>query len=374
MGIYDRDYYRERSASAGRMQRWRAKDLVRMWSVNTWLIVLCVGIFVIDGFTPVRYVQLSDPHLLPNVPALPQTALADAAPSQELVQLVGMDGRPYQQQMLVKRIFERPGGKEIGWIEVGPMRTIASYLYFSTALGFLKLEFWRFIGFQFLHADDMHLLFNMIGLFFFGPLVEQYLGSKRYLAFYLLCGIFGALMYLLLNLTGYVVSLVFGGAVIIPGLLFNDPHTPLVGASAGIFGVLMAGAYLAPNALVYLFFFLPMRLQTVAYGLVALALGTLIFGGRNAGGEAGHLGGAVAGYYFIRHPHHLHNFFDILGRVDPTSSRYRGSGRAKPSSAGSLVSTTEVDRVLDKITAQGLSSLTDGEREILRRHSRRGGE
>jgi membrane associated rhomboid family serine protease len=369
MGIYDRDYYRERSMPAGRMQRWRAKDLVRMWSVNTWLIVLCVGIFVIDGFTPVRWMQMSDAHLFEGVPALPQTAVVESGHASRLVSQVGVDGRPVQVMKEVSLIYERPGGNSIGWIEVGPMRFISSYLYFSTALGFLKLEFWRFVGFQFLHANDMHLLFNMIGLFFFGPLVEQYLGSKRFLAFYLLCGLFGALMYLLLNLAGYIVSLLFGSAFTIPGLLFNDPHTPLVGASAGIFGILMAGAFLAPNALVYLFFFLPMRLKTVAYGLVALALGTIFFGGQNAGGEAGHLGGAIAGFYFIRHPHHLHNFFDILGRVDPTSSRYRSGGRGK---AGTVVSTAEVDAVLDKITAQGTGSLTDREREILRRYSRRG--
>lgn len=375
MGIYDRDYYRERNSPGsmrGGPQRWRFKNALQMWSVNTWLIVICVAIFVIDGFLPARYVQLSEPRLLPYVPALPQTAVVANDPIEQLVPVESFDGQFKRELRLVKVIFERPGGNPIGWIEVGKMQFISSYLFFSTAIGFLKFEFWRFIGFQFLHANDMHLLFNMIGLFFFGPLVEDYLGSKRYLAFYLLCGIFGALMYLLLNLTGYVVSVLFGSGVVIPGLLFNDPYTPLVGASAGIFGVLMAGAYLAPNAIVYLFFFLPMRLQTVAYGLVALALGTIFFGGQNAGGEAGHLGGAIAGYYFIRRTHHLHNFFDVLGRMDPTSSRYRPGARRKSGPANTAESAAEVDRILEKISEQGMGSLSDAEREMLRRYSRRG--
>ena len=97
---------------------------------------------------------------------------------------------------------------------------------------------WRLIGFQFLHADMLHLMFNMIALYFFGPLIEGVLGGKRYLAFYLLCGIAGGLMYLLLNLAGYVWvdSL---GFVEVPGLLFNAAGTPLIGASAGVFGVLV---------------------------------------------------------------------------------------------------------------------------------------
>jgi membrane associated rhomboid family serine protease len=374
MGIYDRHYYRDRPSehpARGALQRWRAKDVLRMWSVNTWLIVLCIAVFIIDGFTPTRSVPMSDPHLFDGVTQLPQTAVRAGRIEDRVLIFTGPNGQTRQELLRVQPLFERPGGTQIGWIEVTEMRLITSWLFFSTTLGFLRFEFWRFIGFQFLHANEYHLLFNMIGLFYFGPLVEEQLGSKRYLAFYLLCGIFGALMYLLLNLTGYVCTQLFGEEVTIPGLLFNDPHTPLVGASAGIFGVLMAGAYLYPNAIA-LFFFIPMRLRTLAYGLVALALFTIIRGGHNAGGEAGHLGGAIGGFYFIRHPHHLHNFFDILGRVDPTSRHYRlGSSQRGPASP--LVNAAEVDRILAKISTQGMHSLTDEERTILRENTRQRG-
>ena len=207
-----------------------------------------------------------------------------------------------------------------------------------------------------------HLLFNLLPLYFFGSMVERYLGSKRYLAFYLLCGIFGALMYLVLNLGGFIVGSIFQKDIAIPGLLFNSTHTPLVGASAGVFGILMAGAFLAPRTTVLLFFILPIQLRTLAYALVAIALFMVVRGGYNAGGEAGHLGGALAGFYFIRHPHHLHGFFDIVGRIDPTSHHYRGSSRRASKQI-------QIDRILEKINARGLHSLTNKEKRILRESS-----
>ena len=157
-----------------------------------------------------------------------------------------------------------------------------------------------------------------------------------------------------------------GGSLAIPGLLFTDTYTPLVGASAGIFGVLMAGAYLAPRAQVLLFFFLPMELRTLAYALVAVAFISVLTGGHNAGGEAGHLGGAIAGFFFIRRPHHLHGFFDFVGRVDPTSHHYRKQRSTKARGDRAAASAKELDRILDKINRDGLASLTEEEKRVLR--------
>jgi len=201
-------------------------------------------------------------------------------------------------------------------------------------------------------------------------MVEQYLGRKRYLAFYLLCGMAGAGAYLLLNFAGWTALQLTGREF--PVLLVNDPGLPLVGASAGVFGVVIASAFLMPNARVLLFFVIPMRLSTMAYGLVGLALFSVVFGSDNAGGEAAHIGGAVAGFWFIRHPHSLHGFFDFLGRYDPTSrsgAAYR-AGKVRGSGA-SKVSDVEIDRILAKIHADGLQSLTAKEKKILREASRR---
>ena len=118
-----------------------------------------------------------------------------------------------------------------------------------------------------------------------------------------------------------------------------------------------------------------MRLKTMAYGLVALAIFTILRDGPNAGGEAGHLGGALAGAYFVRRPHHLHGFFDFLGKVDPTSERFRfraakAKAKAKIPSNRGRANDEEVDRILDKISQKGLHSLTPKEKEILNRASK----
>jgi hypothetical protein len=138
-----------------------------------------------------------------------------------------------------------------------------------------------------------------------------------------------------------------------------------VGASAGIFGIMFAAARLAPNTQVLLFFVIPMKLRTLAILLLGWAIWTIVRAGNNAGGEAAHLGGAIAGWYFIGNTHHLHGFFDFLGRVDPTSrsGAARRARRLAPDNA-------EIDRILTKIQTQGIASLTRSERETLSRASR----
>lgn len=354
MGIHDRHYIRDRSMHGGSLGS-RGVAAVRMWSVNTWIIVICVAVFVIDGFFPMNHlVPSGQVTLLPGITAAPDNIVVGSS-DQYRRRYPGLGELP---------VYHEESRQQIGTVRVYEMRPIESYLHFSTERGFLRIEFWRLIGFQFLHSHGTiwHVVFNMLALFFFGPLVERYLGSKRYLAFYLLCGICGALLYALLNLGG----LAFGEDVRIPGLLFNDLSTPLIGASAGVFGVLMAGAYLAPEARVLLFFLIPVKLRTLAYGLVLLALWTLIVGGRNAGGEAGHLGGAIAGFYFIRRPHHLHGFFDFLGRADPTSHHYRHRKGARAARQRAGPSQREIDRILDKISREGIQSLSDQEKRVLR--------
>lgn len=220
------------------------------------------------------------------------------------------------------------------------------------------LEFWRFVTFQFLHANLMHILMNMLGLYIFGGMVESYLGPRKYLAFYLVCGIFGGLMYLLLTLGGWL-------APNFPLFLISDPRTPLVGASAGVFGIIMACAKIAPHMQVQLLFPpVPMRLRTMAFLYVGIAVATILFDGKNAGGEAAHLGGAIAGAFFIRNSHLLRDFFDVL-----RDSRREQPGRARPSHQPKpdLSHDQEVDRILAKVQDKGIHSLSDRERRILAR-------
>ncbi len=243
--------------------------------------------------------------------------------------------------------------------KTGGVSWLREYGWFSTQTLISRLEVWRVVTFQFLHGDPVHLALNMFGLWVFGRTVEEHLGRKRYLAFYLVCGICGALMYLVLNLLAHIAGSL--GYPNIPILLYNSAKSPLIGASAGVFGVIVASAYFRPNDRMQLLFFpATIRLSVLAYTYVAIAAINLLFGRQNKGGEAAHLGGAVAGFFFVRNAHLLRDFFDVF-----QNSRKPGDGRrdgADPPRA----TDAELDRILGKIREQGMSSLTDGEKQSLR--------
>jgi len=275
----------------------------RKFTITTWIIIINVAVFVVGGF-------------------LARTM-------------------PFQGQMVDPLFF---------------------YGHFSTNELF-QLEVWRLLTFQFLHANLIHIFFNMFGLWIFGSMVEETLGSRKYLAFYLVCGIFGGLMYLLLNLMGV-------WQIPLPGALAIRMDTPLIGASAGVFGVIVACAYIAPNAIVQLLFPpIPLRLKWMAYGYVGLALFNLLTNGSNAGGDAAHIGGAIAGFFFIRNHHLLTDFFDVTKDSRKTATAVRSGGAGGPRFTSP--SEAEIDRILAKVSAQGLASLSESEKRTLAEDSAR---
>ena len=240
MGIYDRDYYRSRPSRGG-------FGCFDAWSVTTWLIVINVAIFFLDG-------------LLWRMASSPLDNYQPAGP------------------------LERFG-------------------YFSTAAGIYSGQIWRFITFQFLHTSPGHLIVNMLALYFFGPIVELQFGARRYLGFYLLCGLAGAVSFVLLAACN---------------ILGATPDERLVGASAGIFGLLVAAAMIAPDVQIYLFLTIPISIRLLAIGamgLAAYAVFALGANGANAGGEAAHLGGEAAhlgggvlGFVLVKNQHWLNMF------------------------------------------------------------------
>lgn len=270
----------------------------------------------------------------------------------------------------------------IGWFLPRVGQVMLEYGYFSTFRVTLHggLQFWRFVTFQFLHANLAHVVFNMLGLLVFGPLVEQHLGSRRYLALYLTCGIFGGLSYLVLNELGMAAGLM--GLMHIPVLLYNTgpgntaSDVPLIGASGGVFGVIVSAAVIAPNLTVQLLFPpVPMRLKVLAMVYVGLAAFNLVVNGKNAGGDAAHIGGAIAGYFLIRNAHLLRDFFDVLSDSRKSPPRRPPPARVDaPRARASKADDEEVDRILDKVRREGTASLTNAERDTLARATRtRGG-
>jgi membrane associated rhomboid family serine protease len=349
MGLYDREYaHRGRGGFEGGFGSGIGSRGPRGWTANAWIIAICIGVFMIDA-------------LMGPAVSVPMGTVIDRSAPPEVVDRAERVEREVPSTLPGTTAYPLVD-EETGTV-VGQQRYLQAPLFqaighFSTGKGFFELEVWRLIGFQFLHANLSHLFMNMLGLFFFGPIVESRLGRRKYVAFYLICGIAGAIMYLLLNGLGQM-------GLNLPGVLINDLYTPLIGASAGVFGVLMASAYLAPRSTVLLFFIIPAPLKVVVYGFVALAAFNLLAGGSNAGGDAAHLGGAIAGAFFVRKPELLRDFLDFTGRG--VASKKRKPRRARASRGGP--SEAEVDRILSKVATEGLTSLSDRERKILKKAS-----
>lgn len=225
---------------------------------------------------------------------------------------------------------------------------------FTIRESILQGHVWQILTFQFLHAGLGHILGNMIALYFFGALLERNWGAKRFLIFYLLCGAAGAAFYTLLVYLH-----------IIPSTL----NTPIVGASAGIYGILTAIAVISPNQNIQLFFLpINMTMRTFAIAILTIAFVTAILGmGPNRSGEAGHLGGAILGFLLTRFTDGL-AFLDREREVKiirPKAFQRRSEAKLRPKSSSAVDNPSEVDRILEKVHNHGMHSLTDAERTTL---------
>ncbi len=237
----------------------------------------------------------------------------------------------------------------INYDNQGPFNHFGSFSYDRAVSHF---EIWRFFTFQFLHSGIGHILFNMLCLFFFGGLLEGMLGRKRFLAFYLLCGLMGPLFYLVFWQIGLVAS---------------TEHSHMVGASAGVFGVMVGAARMAPNLEIRLLFPpVTVRLKTLVIFLVALAVFIVVAQGddlnSNAGGEAAHLGGALLGYLLVKRSHLLR----FMDRFSLAKYRARRAVARRTSRENAIRKRdAEIDRILAKVSSQGLASLTNKEKRTL---------
>jgi membrane associated rhomboid family serine protease len=255
-------------------------------------------------------------------------------------------------------VFTRPGAihPEFGVVNERFCFTIQS--------AFREFALWELLTFQFLHSSLLHVVFNCIGIYFFGPWVERWWGSRRCLGFYLLCGVAGGLCYTLLTLMG-----------VLPR---SDPYTPLVGASAGLYGMMLSIAVINPNTAVHLLI-PPVELTLRKLALIMLGIAVFVILGdnllgwaafQNSGGEAGHLGGAILGYLLTRYPHLLRKGMSSKIVRPKEFRRKRNTAKLRPRTSVEIATASEVDRILDKISREGLQSLTEREREILQQASK----
>jgi len=234
-------------------------------------------------------------------------------------------------------------------------------LAFAPDLGLARP--WTFVSYMFVHGGFGHLLFNSIALFVFGAAVESRMGSRQFLLYYLYCGV---------------------GAAIFALLLQNFIHVdPFYGASGAILGVMVAFAMFWPDAEMLVFPIpMPIRARTLVIALIAIDVALSLWPRNDGIAHPAHLGGAVAGWLFLRlqylsrrapvePAHPVERVVMVQSgaaeeperRVAPTPVPRRPRPAADSSGA-------ELDRVLDKISATGIASLTPAERRFLDEVSR----
>ena len=202
---------------------------------------------------------------------------------------------------------------------------------------------WTLITYMFLHGDPSHILFNMLGLFFFGPRLELELGERNFLALYFISGLVAA-----------VVS-------------FVNPYSPIIGASGAIYGVFMGFAYYWPRENIYVWGILPVQARWMVAFMTALSLyGGLGFTSDNIAHFA-HLGGFLGGYLFLKFLDRKQKVVDQIVSILPPvdSAKWQSIDRSKLHE----VNRAEYDRIVAKIKTAGVGSLTASEREFLERFS-----
>ena len=169
----------------------------------------------------------------------------------------------------------------------------------------------QLLTYMFLHGGIDHILFNMLALWMFGSVLENYWGSKRFLQYYIICGIGAGLLHLLVlyfemqPAWEYIrmfpseeqKSVIYENRILIKGLAIN---APTVGASGAIFGCLAAFGYLFPNTLIYLYFLFPIKAKwfVIIYGALELFLAVRNSAGDNVAHFA-HIGGAITGIIIV---------------------------------------------------------------------------
>lgn len=236
------------------------------------------------------------------------------------------------------------------------------------------LQPWTLVTYMFAHGGFMHLFWNMIGLFFFGPPLEGRWGSREFLKFYFICG--------------------FGGALL---SFFFAPNNPMIGASAAVYGVMLAFAMNWPDAPIYIWGILPVKAK---YLVGVLAVMSVMSTFNSSPGDniahAAHLGGFAAAFLYVKFSGPggpVSNIRKAMSKrrmrvvntdapsgtaSGPTGSRRAGSQpspRRRVTTGGAADEEDklldELDRVLEKISTDGMSSLTPQERKLLDEVSRR---
>lgn len=224
---------------------------------------------------------------------------------------------------------------------------------------------WTIFTYMFLHEGFLHILFNMLWLYWFGQIFLSYFDDKKLLSVYLVGGLFGAALYIL-------------SFNIFPVFEQITPVSFALGASASVIAIVIATSVYAPNYRINLMFIGPVALKYIA--LVTIILDVLSIASSNAGGHIAHLGGALFGYLYIvqlkkgrnitrgfdRFMDKIFSIFKPRPKIKVTYKRpMTDRERDIEFNKAQAAKQENIDKILDKIAKSGYNSLTKKEKEIL---------
>ncbi len=240
---------------------------------------------------------------------------------------------------------------------------VSSQFVLPSDLGELIFKPWTIITYGLSHYGFGHILSNMLALWWFGKILQDLVGSNRVLGIYLLSVIAAALAYLII---GQIASENFrmGGY--------------LIGASGGVYGIVVALATLSPTYRINMLFIGSVEVKWIALGFVILSY--IGLGGSNAGGNIAHLGGALMGFVFIKQLQAgrdlgrpivdvLYGIPNLFKKKSKLKVSYKSEQRK--STQSNSVDQDEMNRILDKINESGYGSLSKDEKAKLFSYSKK---
>ena len=245
------------------------------------------------------------------------------------------------------KIFLQIGGLEILYIK------FLNSLMLPANLRDFIFQPWSIITYFFLHINFSHILWNMLFLYWFGKIIHDNIGNNALISLYILGGIIGGLLYMAIyNIIPY-----YGNQI---------NQSLMLGASAGVFSVVIGSATLIPNYTFHLLFIGPIKIKYIALFYVASSFFDIT--GNNSGGEIAHLGGALIGYLYIKQLQNGNNMGDPIIRIlnffhKPKTNKSKNDYSYQ--NINKEISQDDIDKILDKISESGYSSLSKSEKEKL---------
>lgn len=238
------------------------------------------------------------------------------------------------------------------------------FLAVPSGLSELLIRFWTLSTYMFVHVGFMHILFNMLWLYWFGKIFLSYFNERTLGSLYVIGGLAGALLYIVaFNTIPYYLDL---------------GHSTMIGASASVMAIVMAAAFYRPDVTLNLFLFGRIKIIYIAIAVFVIDFFSLS-NGSNPGGHVAHIGGAIAGYLFATQYKNGKDFtLPISKLLDKIANlfkkrKYKGAHKVvykKPENDydynyRKAQESKNIDAILDKLKRSGYTSLSSEEKRQL---------